>query len=122
MTTSQSFTARSLATWPPALERLLTSRARDAKRTGNPQIRASFERTERSCRELAAKRERLAREPAAAPGALDSNARLPRGGCCASHYAATKGAAHRSAPSSSVRSCLLCEAPGALRCDHDHRH
>jgi hypothetical protein len=37
----------------------------DAKRTGNPEIRASFERTERSYRELAAKCERLAREPEA---------------------------------------------------------
>jgi hypothetical protein len=70
MNTSHPFTRSQLGDLAAGARALAHIASEDAKRTGNPQIRASVERTERAYRELAAKCERVAREPDASPVAL----------------------------------------------------
>jgi hypothetical protein len=66
MNTTQPFTRAELGDLAAGARALAHIASEDAKRTGNPQIRANFERTEKSYRDLAARCERLAREPEAA--------------------------------------------------------
>jgi hypothetical protein len=53
------------------LERSPHQAREDAAKQGNPDMRKLFENTERSYTQVAAKCERLAREPEAAPVALE---------------------------------------------------
>jgi hypothetical protein len=63
MNTTQPFTRAEPGDLAAGARVVADIASEDAKRTGNPEIRESFERTERSYRELAAKCERQAREP-----------------------------------------------------------